>query len=199
MELNLPRLSDFKIDEIVERFIEKNHPSFVLPIPIEEIAESKLNIEIIPVKFLRQEHDVDGSLDSGLKRIFIDFDLYMDQENRTRFTIAHEVGHLILHQGIFRELNIKTETDLNKLIENISNDDYRWMEHQAYSFAGHVLVPSKLLVREIKSRLVLKPAQQITAEDIYPIFPELTKVFNVSGEVILRRLQKVGLVTNTKY
>ncbi len=199
MEINLPRLSDTKIDEIAENFLKQNHSSLVLPIPIEEIAESKLNLDIIPVKTLRQEYDVDGSLDSTLKRIFIDFDLYMDQENRTRFTIAHEIGHLVLHHEIFKKLDIKTESDLHKLIENINNEDYRWLEHQAYSFAGHVLVPSKLLVREIQSRLVMKSSQQITAEDIYPIFSELTSLFKVSGEVILRRLQKIGLVKNNRY
>lgn len=199
MKLNLPRLSDSQIGSIAEKFLEKNYSSLLLPIPIEEIAESKFDIEIIPVKLLKKSYDVDGSLDSSLKRIFIDFDLYMEQENRTRFTIAHEVGHLILHQKIFNELNIQTESDLHKLIEGINNDDYKWLEYQAYSFAGHVLVPSKLLTKEIYSRLLVKPLSEITAEDLYPIFPDLIKIFNVSGEVILRRLQKIGLVKNNLY
>lgn len=199
MKLNLPRLSDGKVGEIAQKFLEKNHPSFKLPIPIEEIAESKLNIEIIPVKRLKLDYDVDGCLVSSLSRIFIDFDLYMDQENRTRFTLAHEIGHLILHYEIFQELKIKTESDLYKLTENINNEDYKWLEYQAYSFAGHVLVPSTLLVSEIKTRLTIKSQGEVSAEDLYPIFPELIEKFNVSGEVLLRRLQKVGLVKNTRY
>ena len=199
MKLNLPRLSDGKIGEIAQKFLEKNHPTFKLPIPIEEIAESKLDIEIIPVKRLKKDYDVDGCLVSSLSRIFIDFDLYMDQENRTRFTLAHEIGHLILHYEIFQELKIKTESDLYKLTENTSNEDYKWLEYQAYSFAGHVLVPSTLLVSEIKTRLTIKSQGEVSAEDLYPIFPELIEKFNVSGEVLLRRLQKVGLVKNTRY
>ncbi len=199
MKLNLPRLSDGKIGEIAQKFLEKNHPTFKLPIPIEEIAESKLDIEIIPVKRLKKDYDVDGCLVSSLSRIFIDFDLYMDQENRTRFTLAHEIGHLILHYEIFHELKIKTESDLYKLTENTSNEDYKWLEYQAYSFAGHVLVPSTLLVSEIKTRLTIKSQGEVSAEDLYPIFPELIEKFNVSGEVLLRRLQKVGLVKNTRY
>ena len=199
MKLNLPRLSDGKIGEIAQKFLEKNHPTFKLPIPIEEIAESKLDIEIIPVKRLKKDYDVDGCLVSSLSRIFIDFDLYMDQENRTRFTLAHEIGHLILHYEIFQELKIKTESDLYKLTENINNEDYKWLEYQAYSFAGHVLVPSTLLVSEIKTRLTIKSQGEVSAEDLYPIFPELIEKFNVSGEVLLRRLQKVGLVKNTRY
>ncbi|MFH0942940.1 MAG: ImmA/IrrE family metallo-endopeptidase [Candidatus Beckwithbacteria bacterium] len=199
MKLNLPRLSDGKIGEIAQKFLEENHSTFKLPIPIEEIAESKLNIEIIPVKRLKQDFDVDGCLVSNLSRIFIDFDLYMNQENRTRFTLAHEIGHLILHYEIFQELKIKTESDLYKLTENINNEDYKWLEYQAYSFAGHVLVPSTLLVNEIKTRLPIKSHGEVNAEDLYPIFPELIEKFNVSGEVLLRRLQKVGLVKNTRY
>ncbi|MBU2051731.1 ImmA/IrrE family metallo-endopeptidase [Patescibacteria group bacterium] len=198
MKLNLRRLTDFKIGEIAQKFLEQHHPSLSLPIPIEEIAESKLNIEIIPIKTLKQDFDIDGCLDSTLSRIFIDFDLYINQENRTRFTIAHEVGHLALHWEIFNSLEIKSQTDLYKLVDNISNEDYKWLEYQAYSFAGHILVPTQLLTHEIKSRLPISQTGEVSAEDLYPVFPELIEKFNVSGEVLLRRLQKVGLVNNNK-
>lgn len=85
-----------------EKFLASYHPSLYLPIPIEKIVESKLNIEIIPVKNLRRQYDVDGSLDSSLSRVFIGLDLYTGNENRTRFTLAHEIGHLT-----YMEKNLK--------------------------------------------------------------------------------------------
>lgn len=198
MKLNLARLSDVKIGEIAAKFLDQYHPDLSLPIPIEEIAEAKLNLEIIPVKTLKQEFDVDGCLDSTLSKIFIDFDLYMNIENRTRFTIAHEIGHLILHREIFTSLGIDSQADLNKLMDNIDNEDYRWLEIQAHSFAGHVLVPTPLLIQEVKTRVAFKLGGDINPEDLYPVFPELIEKFNVSGEVLLRRLQKTGLVKNNR-
>ena len=45
--------------------------------------------------------------------IFLDFNMYLKYENRTRFTLAHEVGHLILHGEIFKKLNINSVEKLN--------------------------------------------------------------------------------------
>jgi len=198
MKLNLPRLSYLNIGKRAEIFLAEYHSSLSLPIPIEEIAELKLGLSIIPIKRLKKDFDVDGSLDSTLSRIFIDFDLYVQQENRTRFTIAHEIGHLILHQEIFQKLNIKNEKDLYHLIENIDNDEYSWMEYQAYSFAGHLLVPKIKLIEEIKNKIATSENENITEEKLYPLIGELVKIFNVSGEVLLRRLQKEGLFKNNK-
>ena len=194
MKLNLQKLSYIKIGNIVNDFINTYHVSFSLPIPIEEIAEGKLGIEIIPVKNLRQQYDADGCLDSSLSRIFIDFDLYINNENRTRFTIAHEVGHLILHGKEFGELKIKTPEDIFKLSTGIADAEYGWLEYQAYTFAGHVLVPQTALVREIERRLGKIPAKKFLPEEIFPISQELLEIFKVSGEVLTRRLGKEGII-----
>lgn len=199
MKLNLQKLSYHKIGQIAAEFLAKYHLSLSLPVPIEEIAEAKLNLKIIPVKTLKRDFDVDGCLDSSLSKIYIDFDLYIQHENRTRFTIAHEIGHLVLHQKVFEKLAINNQNDLYKLADNISSDDYGWLEFQAYSFAGQVLVPKEKLVKEIKTKIILGTNKSITAEELFPIFQELTEAFNVSGEVLLRRLQKEGLVINSRF
>jgi len=194
MKLNLQRLSYPKIGSIADEFLTKYNPFFSLPIPIEEIAEGKLNIEIIPIKGLRQKHDVDGCLDSTLSRIFIDLDLYVKNENRTRFTIAHEVGHLILHNQMFRKLNITTEEDIYKLTVNTTDEDYGWLEYQAYVFAGNVLVPKAAIIQEVEKRLGKIPDKKFLPEEIFPISQELLEVFKVSGEVLSRRLGKEGII-----
>ena len=198
MKLNLPRLSYLNIGKRAEIFLTEYHSSLSLPIPVEEIAELKLDLRIIPVKRLRRDFDIDGCLDSTLTRIFIDFDLYTQQENRTRFTIAHEIGHLILHQEIFQKLNIKNENDLYHLIESMDNEEYSWMEYQAYSFAGHLLVPKIKLIEEIKNKVAIGANENLTEEKLYPLIGDLIKIFNVSGEVLLRRLQKESLFKNNK-
>lgn len=194
MGLNLQKLSYPRIGYVADEFLNKYHPSFTLPIPIEEIAEGKLNVEIIPIKSLRQGYDVDGCLDSTLSKIFIDLDLYMKSENRTRFTIAHEIGHLILHGKIFKELNIETEEEIFKLTVNTTDDDYGWLEYQAYAFAGNVLVPKIVLIQEVEKRLGKIPEEKFLPEEIFPVSQELLDAFKVSGEVLSRRLGKEGVI-----
>lgn len=195
MKLKLEKLSYIKIGEIATSFLSQYHPDFSLPIPIEEIAEQQIDLEIIPIKNLRTLSDVDGSLDSSLSKIFIDMDLYLNQENRTRFTIAHEIGHLVLHKDLFKNLNIQKPKDIYELSNNICEEDYGWLEYQAYTFAGHVLVPQRLLFLEVKKRLGDIPKKKFIPEMIFPISQELLDVFNVSGEVLSRRLQKENIIS----
>ena len=56
---------------------------------------------------------MDGFLTKDLKYIFIDEDIYYDQrnENRLRFTFAHEIGHLVLHKKEIQNFEFRTEED----------------------------------------------------------------------------------------
>src|SRR3989344_7977184 len=128
MNITLQCLSYKRIGEIADQFLTNYHPRNSLPIPIEEIAEQKLNLKIHEQINLKKDYDVDGFLISDLTAIFIDFDLYMNFENRTRFTIAHEIGHRILHGKIFKQLNINSVDKLNELAIKITDDEYRWLE-----------------------------------------------------------------------
>lgn len=196
MKLQLKRLSYNDVGDIAFSFLKKYHSDLNTPIPIEEIAESKLHIEIIPVNRLKILYDTDGCLDSTLSKIFIDMDLYMKYENRTRFTIAHEIGHLILHKTYFENLDIHTVEDIYNISEQINEDDYGWLEYQAYSFAGQVLVPKSVLVSEVEKRLGEIPKEKFLPEKIFSISQDLLEIFNVSGEVLSRRLQKAGIINN---
>lgn len=193
MKINLPHLSYQKIGQIADLFLSKYHSSFSLPIPIEEIAEAKLHLKIIPQINLKKDYDIDGFLTSDLSSIFIDFNLYLKFENRTRLTIAHEIGHLILHGNFFQRLNINSLEALNNFAAQITDEDYRWLEYQAYSFAGQVLVPKKQLFQQLEKRLGKIPTSEET-EMILPVLQELIDIFNVSGEVLLRRLMKENIV-----
>lgn len=193
MSLSPARLSYNKIGEIANQFLADYHPSLDPPIPIEEIAEAKLGLTITQEVNLKKDYDVDGFLTADLTTIFIDFDLYMKHENRTRLTIAHEIGHLIIHGKLFQDLNINSTKDLNSIIEQVTDEDYRWLEYQAYSFAGQVLVPKQLLIKELEKRLGKIPSSE-TPEVILPILQDLLDIFQVSGEVLLRRLQKENIV-----
>ena len=198
MSLPIKRLSYVKLGEIAEAFLKSYHPSLLIPIPIELIAERALGIELVPVIDMKKRFDAEACLASSLKTIFIDYRTYMNFENRARFSIAHEIAHIVLHAEIFISLNIKTESDIVKLSKKITEEEYDWLEFQAYSFAGHVLVPQKKLLQEVESRLGKVPSYKFLPEEIFPISQELLETFNVSGEVLARRLQKDGIIRSNK-
>lgn len=195
MIVPIQHLSYKKIGQIADEFLNNYHPGLSLPVPIEEIAEQKLMLKIIQKVNLKKEYDVDGFLASNLTTIFIDFNLYLNYENRTRFTIAHEIGHLVLHHELFKQLNINSVEALNQLAVKITDEEYGWLEYQAYSFASQVLVPKSLFFEALKKRLGRLPSQE-TPEVLSTIIQDLPGIFRVSDAVILRRLQKEGIVRN---
>lgn len=117
----------------------------------------------------------------------------MKFENRSRFSIAHEIGHFILHGELFRGLNINSIEDLNSLAAKITDEEHGWLEYQAYSFASHVLVPAQPLLNELKKRLGRIPSQE-APEILATVTEDLLDVFQVSGDVLARRLVKEGIV-----
>jgi len=86
-----------KAEEFRKKFV---HPSDKIPIPIEEILEFDLNITLWPVDGLLEKIDIDGFLSNDLKTLFVDKRIYMDSRyyRRLRFTYAHEIGHLVIHE-----------------------------------------------------------------------------------------------------
>ena len=196
MKLNLPRLTYQQIGNIADQFLTLNYPRLKLPIPIEQIAESKLNLKIYEEFNLKKDFEVESFLTSDLSTIFIDFDIYNKFENRARCSIAHEIGHLILHGKILSKLKISSTVKLGDFLNNVDEDEYSWLEYQAYSFANQVLVPNKLLLTEIK-RLVGYVPNQAPLESILPLSEDLLEIFQVSGSLMLKRLQKEGIVKST--
>ncbi len=193
MSLQIQRLSYQRIGQIADEFLSKYYPRLSLPIPIEEIAEQKLNLRIVQKMGLKKDYDVEGFLISDLSTIFLDFNMYLKYENRTRFTLAHEVGHLILHGEIFKKLNINSVEKLNDFSIKLTDEEYNWLEYQAYSFASHVLVPKDLLFIELKKKLGKIPSFE-APELLAPVAQDLLDVFQVSGDVMLRRFQKENIV-----
>jgi len=195
--MNIPQkhqyLSYKKIGQMADEFLNNYHPSLSLPIPIEEIAEQKLKLKIIQKMNLKNDYDADRFLTSDLTTIFLDFNMYLKYEGRTRFTIAHEIGHLVLHKEVFQKLNINSVEKLNSISTKLTDEEYGWLEYQAYSFASQVLVPKELLINQLKKRLGRIPSRE-PLEILSPVVQDLPEIFKVSDAVILRRLQKEEII-----
>ena len=74
------------------------------------------------------------------------FDEYNRKYNvRKRFTMAHELGHHILHSHIFNELGVTSVGESEETLA-ISKGDSRRLEYQANKFASFLLMPRRLVV-----------------------------------------------------
>jgi len=104
-DMEVPYISDDVIFHRAESFLEEFHPDNTLPVPIEEIAEKKLGLMILPIANLEVFCEISGTMSKDFKTILIDEKTYENQESRTRFTVAHEIGHFILHKELFEKAN----------------------------------------------------------------------------------------------
>lgn len=92
-----------EIRKQADRFRSLHWYGMALPINILEIVEFSLKLDIVPLKGLQRVGDVETFLFGNCKAIAVDEDKYMDdrQINRLNFSVAHEVGHLVLHKNLY--------------------------------------------------------------------------------------------------
>jgi hypothetical protein len=89
MTFDVPYLSYDNVREYAKTFLEKYHPSLELPIPIEWIIESDLNLHIHSIENLYRIFKQSGFLSLDRKVIYIDQYQYDNYVGKFRFTLAH--------------------------------------------------------------------------------------------------------------
>ena len=180
------------IKKIVANFLHKYHPKDSYPTPIEEIVEFKLGIDIIPIPGLHEIIEIDGFISSDLSTISVDEYIYKHRQGRYRFTLAHEVGHAIMHEAVYRHRGFNTTGDWKDFMETFPENEWSWLEWQANQFAGLVLVPSHHLEKRLGYHSKQIKALGIKNEDVIMdrVVELLAQDFVVSRDVILRRISK---------
>lgn len=183
------------------KFLDQYYLSRKIPIPIEKIAEIGLKIPILPIPNLRKILGVDGFIGGDLKEIRVDEEVYNRYPQRNRFTIAHELGHFHLHREIYEAVNFSSISEYQKFLDEVNPDDYGWIEWQAFTFAGFVLVPPKILADRFK-KLIKKVGRfdrgMKGEEQLYLIGERLASEFDVSTQVIRKRIERDRLLREVK-
>ena len=176
-------------------FLRTRHPPATIPVPIEEIVEFQYRIDIIPVPGLQDAFEVDGFISSDLKTITVDAFVYEHRPGRYRFTLAHELAHAVLHRRLYQAHRFRRVEDWRRFQQEMDEEDRRWLEWQAYAFAGLVLVPAEQLQIEYQKavrmagrvRLSLQKAGEVARSYVADW---LARRFDVSPQVIEKRLDK---------
>jgi len=156
MAISAPYLPYDKLRAEADRFLTRYHESGEMPIPIEKIVEFKLGLDIVPVPGLQEEFDVDAFITSDLAEIRVDRFIQENRPSRYRFSLAHEVAHLVIHQDIFKLLTFSTIAQWKDVMSSIPEEPYSWIEWQAYALGGLILVPGQPLRDLFEAKVALQ-------------------------------------------
>ena len=129
----------------------------------------------------------------------------LNDSKRRNFTIAHEIGHIVLHSSFFDTIEQTYEyDDDNDNVSPIVNEEvYRRMETQANLFASYLLIPEKNLFvyfntileeLNIHKKQLYLDSQPCNVNDVNYALLKLSEHFNVSKEVIKYRLKNENLL-----
>jgi len=182
-----------------EAFLAQTHPSSTLPIPIEEIVEIEMGLEISIIERLSERYGILGSITTNFKTFVVDAGIYR-QTNRYRLTLAHEVGHLLLHPEQVRAVACPTPELWKAAIQSIPSKDYSRMEAQAHIFAGCLLVPKQPLLDSYEEAARLAESRGMDLSELGDAGFEdvcgwIGKRFGVSWQVVYKQLEHEGILT----
>jgi len=191
----LPYHSPVELARIAKDFLNNYHPELKLPIPIEEIVELKMGINVIAVPNLQKNYDIDAYITSDFSTIVIDEYCYTHYPYRARFTYAHEVAHIILHQEYYSQLGISNLEDYllfqNSLIKKENATLNKTLELQAHGLAAYILMPQEqfnLAVDElIPEEMTI---EDLSTQDMNQLGRILAEKFYVSDTAVQKHLLK---------
>jgi Zn-dependent peptidase ImmA (M78 family) len=109
---------------------------------------------------------------------------------RQRFTIAHEIGHLILHEGTPLIVDHSIRIDRRNEVSSIGTDS---QEIEANAFGAALLMPHKFVVDHVKE-FVAKANESRRDFSRDQLISELAGDFEVSTEAMGFRLINLGIL-----
>jgi Zn-dependent peptidase ImmA (M78 family) len=157
----------------------------------EELLD-KMGVEQLPVPVVKIARDLGADVQYEAFDGEVSGMLYREQEGaligvnsthggtRQRFTVAHEIAHLLLHKGVY----------IDRLVRiNWRDGTSDPQEVQANGFAAELLMPRRLMAPEIER--VVSRSPQITPDRL---IQELASRFKVSASAMRFRLTNLGVL-----
>ena len=195
-----PFLKKGDIWQKADGFRAKVWPSGNIPVDVMEVVEFELGLEFRAVTSLRTDDDIDALLLGDWQTIMVDQGLFMDDRysNRLRFSIAHELGHYVLHRDVFKQIPRATTEEWIIFMRDLPEKEYSFIEFHACEFAGRFMVPPDALKNELEKALLCveqNGLSRCSLEDAHlaHIANGIAKAFDLSSEVIERRIRNEGL------
>jgi Zn-dependent peptidase ImmA (M78 family) len=123
----IPRLSNEEIRRRADEF-RQQHWGEKIPVDVELIAERQLGLTIIPIADLRYTAHTEAFLSGDLRELVYDPAL---PDVRVRFSVAHELGHYLLHRDIISKLRSGSYEEWKDMQHEIPEALWSRAEYQA--------------------------------------------------------------------
>lgn len=171
-----------------------------LPVDVFTLTELELKLDVIPFDDLFTKYAVDAALLHDFTGLYVDAEAYLLWENgpvwkqnRLRFTVAHELGHFILHRDIAVAQSFKSFEGFALWIRDNGGMKYK-LEQEANEFAGRLLVPRERLADDFE----VFAAQAVTLTEHWKYSADLRRAFaeriaakfGINAQVIETRLER---------
>lgn len=153
--------------------ILKQYDVVKAPVPVERLAK-KLGAS---VRFSPFDDSLSGMIAIKGGTVIIGINA-LHHPNRQRFSIAHEIGHLVLHrEALIDRVHVDKSFALHRDELSATGEDR--LEIDANAFASELLIPREWLRREISADVDFEDDRALTA---------LAKQFKVSKIALQNRL-----------
>lgn len=168
-ELNFPSYDDYTTNNDIERIAERTRQHWELGFgPIDNMTRVAERAGAVTTTFKGVSAEVDA-LSSVIRRPVIVRNDAKDSPGRLRFDIAHEVGHIIMHQDMVTGCK-QTESEANR-------------------FASAFLLPRNSFMKEFK----------VGNRMDWKMLSSLKERWGVSKAALLYRARQLDLLTEGRY
>jgi len=118
-----------------------------LPVDVFTLAELELKLDVIPFHDLAAKFQSEAAISLDFSGLYVDAETYVYLEKgpawklkRLRFSVAHELGHYVLHRDKVPPGGFASFQDFADWTQ--SNGGFKYtFEQEANEFAGRLLVP----------------------------------------------------------
>ncbi len=150
------------------------------PVDVEKLAK-RTGLQVLFHPFDSAPEDISGCIiqEDGIVAIGVNS---RHGRNRQRFTIAHELGHFVLHRSTLETVH------LTRSFRSSVGEDTN--EIEANAFAADLLMPESML------RAILGD-EHLDIEDASTMIDELAQKFEVSTQAMTIRLVRMGILQHT--
>ena len=176
-ELNLPEFPQNASPEEAASILRKHWG--LGDRPISNLIYTAEENGIIVTSFKTETDDVDAFSKmieiNGEQRYFIGYSSNKTSATRIHFDVAHELGHICLH-------------DWSEDVETLSKEEFKEREEQAHRFAAAFLLPESTFRNEI-----------IRSPYSLPYYKQLKQKWKVSMAAMIRRAYTLDIITADDY
>lgn len=149
------------------------------PIPVERLA----SLVGATIRYRPLDNDLSGMVQRNDDKTAIIGINSSHADVRKRFSIAHEIGHLVLHdENLHIDENVSSAVQFRNEYSSLGVDD---IEIEANQFAAEILMPEQMLLKDVEKYKDNSPET---------VIEELANLYDVSIQSMTIRLTRLGVI-----